>query len=138
MSLKPLFAAALALGVLASGQAEARSSHTCTLEAVSPSGTNPVHVGQQFGFTVQVIQWPTFGPHPPISYKPYEVIFHGTRNGVMDTGSGQHLMNAPLNFPETTLATNPGGIAGNYLRYALIYKDGQFICSTNTVSIGLL
>ena len=137
MSLKPLFAALLALGALASGQTEANSPYTCTLKAVSPSGTNPVHVGQQFGFTVKV-SFVDFGPPPPPSIKPFAVVFHGTRNGVPDTGSGQHLMNAPSNFPETVMTYNPGGIAGNYLRYALIYRDGQFVCSTNTVSLGLL
>lgn len=137
MSLKPLFAAMLAFGALASGQAEAYSPFTCTLKAESPSGANPVPVGQQFGFTVQV-SFVDFGPPPPISFKPFAVVFHGTRNGVPDTGSGQYLMNAAGNYPETVLNTNPGGIAGNYLRYALIYRDGQFVCSTNTVSIGLL
>lgn len=137
MSLKPLFATALALGVLASGQAEAYSSYHCTLEAVSPSGTDPVHVGQQFGFTVEV-SFVDIGPPPPITLKQFAVVFHGTKNGVPDTGSGQHLMDAPANYPETVLATNPGGIAGNYLRYALIYRNGQFVCSTNTVGLGLL
>ena len=137
MSLKPLFAAALALGALASGQAEAHVPYACTLKAESPSGTHPVHVGQQFGFTVEV-SYVDMGPPPPPSFKPFAVVFHGTRNGVPDTGSGQHLMNAPGNHPETAMTYNPGGIAGDYLRYALIYRDGQFVCSTNTVSLGLL
>ncbi len=79
MRLKPLLAAILALGGLASGQAMA--NYTCTLGFVSPSGTNPVHVGQQFGFSV-LVSFVDFGPYPPISYKPFEVHFHGTRNGV--------------------------------------------------------
>ena len=137
MTLKPLLIALLALGGLASGQASA--NYTCTLEFVSPSGTNPIRVGQQFGFTVQVsyLEPGPPAPYPPAT-KPFAVIFHGTRNGVWDTGSGQHLMNAPSNYPETTLSYNPGGIAGNYIRYATIYRNGVFICSTNSVYGGLL
>ena len=135
MTLKPLLVALLALGGLASGQASA--NYSCTLGFVSPSGTNPVHVGQQFGFSV-LVSFVDFGPPPPISIKPFEVHFHSTRNGVWDTGSGQHLANVAGNYEETIMSYNPGGVAGNYIRYATIYRDGQFICSTNSVYAGLL
>lgn len=135
MKLKPLFAAALALAALAAGPASA--SYTCTLSFISPSGTNPVHVGQAFGFGVEV-SFLDFGPYPPPSFKPFEVVFHGTRNGVWDTGSGQHLANVAGNYPETIMSYNPGGVAGNYVRYATIHRDGQFVCSTNSVYAGLL
>lgn len=135
MRLKPLLAAVLALGGLTSGQAFA--SYNCTLGFVSPSGTNPVHVGQQFGFSV-LVSYVDFGPRPTYPPKEFAVVFHGTRNGVWDTGNGQHLMDVAGNREETMLATNPGGIAGDYIRYATIFRNGQFVCSTNSVYAGLL
>ena len=131
-----LFAALLALGGIAAGDAVAYSPYTCTLDVVVPSGYNPVPVGQQYGFRVQ-ISFVDFGPPPPVTYEPFQVVYHGTRNGVNDTGSGQYLHNAPGNYPKTVMAYNPGGVAGNYVRYALIYRNGQFICSTNSVYVGL-
>ena len=121
MTLKPLLVALLALGGLASGQASA--NYSCTLGFVSPSGTNPVHVGQQFGFSV-LVSFVDFGPYPPITIKPFEVHFHGTRNGVWDTGSGQHLANVAGNYEETIMSYNPGGVAGNYIRYARNLPEG--------------
>lgn len=29
------------------------------------------------------------------------------------------------------MSYNPGGVAGNYIRYTTIYRNGQFVCSTN-------
>lgn len=133
MTLKSLFATVLMLGGLASGQALA--SYQCTLGVDSAS--NPVPVGQPYSVSVH-ISFVDFGPYPPPSYKPFAVVFHGTRNGVWDTGSGQHLFNAAGNYTEVVGTYNPGGVAGDYIRYALIYRDGQFICSTNSVYIGLL
>ena len=137
MKLKPMFVAVLALSGIAAGDAAAYSPYTCTLEFLSPSGYNPVPVGYEFGYRV-TISFVDFGPYPPITYEPFEVVYHGTRNGVPDTGSGQHLHNAPGNYPKTVMTYNPGGVAGNYVRYALIYRNGQFICSTNSVYAGLL
>lgn len=126
--------AVLALGGLSA--APAMASYTCTLQVENPSGYDPVPVGQPYGFTV-MISFVDVGPAPPPTYEPFAVVYHGTRNGVNDTGSGQYLHNAPGNYPKTVMTYNPGGVAGNYIRYALIYRNGQFICSTNSVYVGL-
>jgi hypothetical protein len=155
MKFKPLFVAVLALGGLAvATQATAAISSGSDGSAYLPDtqwsdGTfncsldfvgylNPVPVGWPFGFTVS--NWfLDFGPPAPPnpSYKPIQVVFHGTKNGVTDTGSGQHLLNAPLNLSETGMMDNPGGIAGNYIRYAKLYLNGQHICTTNSVYVVL-
>jgi hypothetical protein len=159
MKLKPLFFALLALGgMTVAAQATALSSgsdgstnlpdtqwsggsYECSLDFVGY--LNPVPVGWPFGFTVSNTHLfldfgPSLPPNPPDpSYKPIQVVFHGSKNGVTDTGSGQHLLNASKNLPETGWMDNPGGIAGNYIRYAKLYLDGQHICTTNSVSVVL-
>ncbi len=125
-----LFTTVLALGGFAASQADA---YTCTLESITSA---PVPVGQEFGFAV-LVSFVDVGPAPPLSYKPFEAVFHGTKDGVWDTGSGQHLMNVAGNHIEYLIATNPGGIAGNYLRFATIFLDGVLVCSTNSVSVVL-
>lgn len=135
MKLKLAMAAVAAACSLLAGQAAAYSPTQCTLELVSDY--NPIPVGQSYGLRV-TISFVDFGPLPPPSYEPFAVVYHGTRDGVPDTGSGQYLHNAPGNSPKTVTTYNPGGIPGTYLRYALIYRNGQFVCSTNTILAGLL
>jgi hypothetical protein len=155
MKLRHLFVAILALGGMAvAAQATAALSSgsdgstnlpdtqwsdgtfLCNLDVVAYF--NPVPVGWPFGFTVSN-GFLDFGPNAPPnpSYKPIQVVFHGSKNGVPDTGSGQYLMNAPLNLSETGWMDNPGGIAGNYVRYAKLYLNGQHICTTNSVFVVL-
>jgi opacity protein-like surface antigen len=134
MKLKSLCLAALIACGMSAGQAAAYSPYTCTLRHI---GTNPVGLGQSYGYALR-ISFVDFGPLPPPSYKPFQVVFHGTKNGVPDTGSGQYLWNAAGNYTEQLMTYNPGGVAGNYVRYALIYRDGHFICSTNSVYQTLL
>lgn len=109
----------------------------CSLDFVGYA--NPVPVGWSFGFTVSNA-FLDFGPTPPPNpqYKPIQVVFHGSKNGVTDTGSGQYLLNAPLNLPETGMMDNPGGLTGSYVRYAKLYLNGQHICTTNSVLVVLI
>jgi hypothetical protein len=128
---KTLFVALLALGGLAAGPAAAR---TCTLELIT-SG-NPIAVGQSYTLKVTFVRGVDFGPPPPPDY-PYQVIFHGTRDGVRDTGNGEYFMNVLANgTPSTVSSYNPGGIAGQYMRYAEIRMPppyNQVMCYTNVI-----
>lgn len=135
MKLKFAIAAILAAGSLSAGQAAAYTPFHCTLELISDF--NPIPVGQPYSLRVK-ISFVDFGPLPPPTYEPFEVVYHGTRNGVSDTGNGQYMHNAPGNYPKTVTTYNPGGVAGNYIRYALIYRNGQFVCSTNAIYADLL
>ncbi len=135
MKLKSLCMAALVLCGMSAGQAAAASPYNCQLRHVG--AYNPVPVGEAYGYALR-ISFVDFGPLPPSSYKPFQVFFHGTKNGVPDTGNGQYLFNAAGNYTERVMTYNPGGLTGNYVRYALIYRDGQFICSTNSVYQTLL
>jgi hypothetical protein len=133
---KTLFVALLALGGLAAGPAAAR---TCTLELNAKSST--IAVGQSYSLTVRFVRGVDFGPPPPPNY-PYQVIFHGTRDGVWDTGSGQYLMDVLANgTPSTVSSYNPGGIAGQYMRYAEIRMPppyNQTMCYTNVIIANFL
>jgi len=131
---KTLLFTALALCSLPAGQALAYDYY-CSLKVNSVQ--NPVAVGQPFGFSVR-LSFVDFGPPPPISIKPYAVVFHGTKNGIPDTGSGQHLINIAGNYTEQLNTYNPGGMTGYYIRYAKIYLNGQLLCTTNSVSLSLL
>lgn len=136
MKHKALFLALLALGGLAAGPAAAR---TCTLELNAKSST--IAVGQSYSLTVTFLRGVDFGPPPPPSY-PYQVIFHGTRDGVWDTGSGQYLMDVLANgTPSTVSSYNPGGIPGQYMRYAEIRMPppyNQVMCYTNVIIANFL
>jgi hypothetical protein len=130
---KTMFVALLALGALAAGPVAAR---TCTLQLIA--GNSPITVGQSYGLSVTFERGVDFGPPPPARY-PYQVIFHGTRNGVWDTGSGEHLMNVINNSTSTIWGYNPGGIPGQYMRYAEIRMwNGQWMCNTNAIFVNLL
>jgi hypothetical protein len=136
MKRKALFLAILALGGLAAGPVAA---HTCTLELITSGKV--IAVGQSYSLKVTFLRGIDFGPPPPLDYQ-YQVIFHGTRNGVSDTGSGQHLMNVLANGTPSTVTTwNPGGVAGQYVRYAEIRMPppyNQTMCYTNVISATLL
>lgn len=136
MKRKTLFLAVLALAGLAAGPAAAR---TCTLELNAKSST--IAVGQSYSLTVTFQRGIDFGPPPPPNY-PYQVIFHGTRDGVWDTGSGQYLMDVLANgTPSTVSSYNPGGIAGQYMRYAEIRMPppyNQTMCYTNVIIANFL
>lgn len=130
MKLKALCFAALALcGVLA-GPAAAQS---CSLELTTNS--DPIRVGQSYGLTVRYDIGVDFGPPPPLDYQ-YQVIFHGTRDGVPDTGGGQYLMNVISGTPSSVWTYNPGGIPGQYMRYAEIRMPPPYnhpVCYTNAI-----
>ncbi len=131
MKRKCLFLVLLVLGGLFAGPAAAR---TCTLELITSN--NPIAVGQSYTLKVTFLRGIDFGPLPPPDY-PYQVIFHGTRNGVWDTGNGEYFMNVLANgTPSTVSSYNPGGIAGQYMRYAEIRMPppyNQVMCYTNVI-----
>lgn len=146
MKLKSLFIAALALGGLAAGQVSAQNtekepphpnigSANCTLAATHYA----VPVGQPFSYAVRA-SFVDFSPLPPPTYRPFTVVFYGTKNGVSDIGPGgeTYPSNIPGNYTTTlTGYYNTGTVTGNYFRYALIYKNGQLFCVTNGINVTL-
>lgn len=135
MKLKALCFAAFALCAMAAGPVAAR---TCTLELLTSS--NPIAVGQPYSLKVTFLRGVDFGPLPPPNY-PYQVIFHGTRDGVWDTGSGEYFMDVVNGVPSTVSSYNPGGIPGQYMRYAEIRMPppyNQTMCYTNVIIANFL
>jgi hypothetical protein len=147
MKLKSLLIAALALGGLAAGQASAQNSEKdaplypnigsadCTLAA---SHYN-VPVGQSYSYLVRV-SFTDFSPLPPPTYRPFTVVFYGTKNGVSDIGPGgeTYPSNVPGNYATVLPGYfNTGAFTGSYVRYARIYRNGQLFCVTNAVSMSL-
>ena len=142
MKLKSLFIAALALGSLAAGQATAQDSEknsptypNCSLAA----SHSYVPIGQSYNYSIRVL-FPDFSPLPPPTFRPFTVVFYGTKNGVSDIGPEGETY--PSNIPGNHTAIlpgyyNTGAFAGNYVRYALIYRDGQLFCVTNAIGISL-
>jgi hypothetical protein len=81
-----------------------------------------------------------FSPLPPPTYRPFTVVFHGTKNGVSDIGpEGEtYPENVPGNYATVLPGyLNTGAFAGNYLRYARIYRNGQLFCVTNAIGMTL-
>jgi hypothetical protein len=147
MKLKLSFIAALMLGSLAAGQVAAQSdekedsSHPnigaafCTLAA----SHHYVPVGQSYSYQVR-ISFVDFSPLPPPTFRPFTVVFHGTKNGMSDIGpEGEtYPSNVPGNYATTLPGYfNTGAFTGNYLRYARIYRNGQLFCVTNAITMTL-
>jgi hypothetical protein len=132
MKFKSILMSALLLSGLMAGHA---SAVTCTLSVSS----NYIPVGQPFTFGVYINPGLLPGPLPPPSFRPYSVVFYGTKNGVSDIPAGGETYPAlfPNYYSTLTGYGNPGGFSGNYLRYALIYANGQLACVTNSVSVTL-
>jgi hypothetical protein len=142
MKLKSLLIAALALAGLAAGQASAQDSEknspnypNCSLAA----SHSYVPVGQSYNYSIRV-SFVDFGPLPGPTFRPFTVVFYGTKNGVSDIGPEGETY--PSNIPGNYTAIlpgyyNTGAFAGNYMRYALIYKNGQLFCVTNAIGITL-
>jgi hypothetical protein len=147
MKLKSLLIAALALAGLAAGQASAQNSEKETLSHPN-TGTNlctlaasayTVQVGQSYSYSVR-ISFVDFGPPAPPTYRPFTVVFYGTKNGFSDIGPGGETYpgNAPGNYDAVLPGYfNTGAFTGDYQRYALIYRNGQLFCTTNTVKMTL-
>ncbi len=133
MKLKSIIMSALLLSGWVCGQASAAVS--CTLSASS----SYIPLGQLFTLGVNINPGLLPGPLPPPTYRPFTVIFYGTKNGVSDIPAGGETYPALFPYYYSTLTGygNPGGLSGNYLRYALIYKDGQLFCVTNSVNVTL-
>ena len=147
MKLKSLFIAVLALSGLAAGQATAQDSEKdppshpnigsadCSLAA----SHSYVPIGQSYNYSIRV-SFVDFGPLPPPTFRPFTVVFYGTKNGVSDIGPEGETY--PSNIPGNHTAIlpgyyNTGAFAGNYVRYALIYRNGQLFCVTNAIGISL-
>ena len=147
MKLKSLFIAALALSGLAAGQATAQDSEKdlanysnigfadCSLAA----SHHHVPVGQSYSYSIRV-SFPDFGPFPPPTFRPFTVVFFGTKNGVSDIGPEGETY--PSNIPGNHTAIlpgyyNTGAFTGSYVRYARIYRDGQLFCVTNAIGMTL-
>lgn len=147
MTLKSTLIAALALGALATAPAFAQSSGKdapshpnigstdCTLAA----SHHVVPVGEAYSYQIR-ISFVDFSPLPPPTYRPFTVVFHGTKNGVSDIGPEGETY--PNNVPgnHTTVLPgyfNTGAFAGTYLRYARIYRNGQLFCVTNAIGMTL-
>lgn len=111
---------------------DAKATYRCGLE-VSPGF---VLVGQWYSFQVW-INFVDFGPPAAPSSKPFEVIFHGTRDGRPDTFGGEHLLNIAGNYREEIGGYNEGGYGGLYMRYAEIRRNGVPVCITNSVYVEL-
>jgi hypothetical protein len=111
---------------------EASADVTCSL-SVNPWPV--VGVGQFFSYGIDIVNPFAFGPWPPTT-----LVFFGTKNGVTDTPPGGE--QAPFGIlcaghSDLTGYQNPGGISGTYVRYAVIYANGQFYCATNPVTVVL-
>ncbi len=147
MKLKFLFSAVLALGCLAAGQVSAQDSEKdppghpnigsahCSLAA----SHFYVPVGQSYSYSIRV-SFPDFSPLPPPTFRPFTVVFFGTKNGVSDIGPGgeTYPSNIPGNHPAVLPGYfNTGAFTGSYVRYARIYRNGQLFCTTNTISMSL-
>jgi hypothetical protein len=133
MKFKSMLMSALLLSGLMVGHANAATTG-CSL-SVSQSY---VAVGQTFSYGVTIFELLP-GPFPPPSYKPYTVVFYGSKNGVSDIPASGETYPATFARGSHTLTGygNPGGYSGNYLRYAVIYKEGQYFCVTNSVNVTL-
>ncbi len=147
MKLKSLFIAALMLGGLAAGQASAQNSEKdppghpnigsadCSLAASHYS----VPAGQSYSYSIRV-SFVDFSPLPPPTVRPFTVVFYGTKNGVSDIGpEGEtYPSNIPGNYPAVLPGyLNTGAFTGSYVRYALIYRNGQLFCVTNSIDMSL-
>lgn len=132
MKIKSMLMSALLLSGLMAGHA---SATTCALSASS----SYISVGQSFTLGVFINPGLLPGPYPTPYFRPYTVVFYGTKNGVSDIpASGETYPAAIPNYYSTlTGYGNPGGYSGNYLRYALIYANGQVVCVTNSVNVTL-
>ncbi len=131
MKIKSMLATALLLTGLIGADANAV---TCTLKA----STSYVPIGQPFSYRIGILGT-QFGPVPPATVRPYTVVFFGTKNGVSDISSSGETYPATFPFGYSTLTgyANVGGFTGNYVRYALIYREGLLQCVTNAVGITL-
>jgi hypothetical protein len=147
MKLKSLLIASLALGGLFTGQASAQKSEMdaqshpnigsadCSLAA----SHYYVPVGQSYSYSIRV-SFADFSPLPPPTFRPFTVVFFGTKNGVSDIGPGgeTYPSNIPGNHPAVLPGYfNTGAFTGSYVRYARIYRDGQLFCVTNSINMSL-
>jgi hypothetical protein len=136
MKRKQAIAAALLLSAF--GATSAQADEYCSLSVSSWY----VPVGASFSFDVNIGAKILPGPLPPNGigyYAPLTVVFHGTKNGVWDTGPNGWQHPSTVGFGTSTLTGygNPasGGFGGQYDRYAFVYdRFGNFYCSTNSVS----
>ncbi len=105
---------------------------TCSL-SVNPSPV--VGVGVFFSYGFDITDWVDFGPLPATT-----IVFFGTKNGVTDTPPGGESYSVGSYYTgHFTMSgfQNPGGIGGTYVRYAVLYRAGQFYCATNPVTVVL-
>ena len=147
MKLKSLLIAALALAGLAAGQASAQDSEK---EAPGHPNIGSAHcslaashyyvpVGQSYSYSIRV-SFVDFSPLPPPTFRPFTVVFFGTKNGVSDIGPGgeTYPSNIPGNHPAVLPGYfNTGAFTGSYVRYARIYRGGQLFCVTNSIDMSL-
>jgi hypothetical protein len=129
--LKSISAAALLVGMVATGNAQANAE--CSLSISS----NSVAVGQSFSFNVSINEvLPS--PLPPPNHPMYQVYFYGVnerQNPYSYTWIGPEAVANDLPMGGGTLSGyyNPGGIYGVYTRYAAVYSGPRFVCVTNWV-----
>jgi hypothetical protein len=126
----------LVTGFLVSAFATVKAHADCSL-TIQPSPFVPR--GQFYSYGLQLTDG--FGPPPPPSVV-FTVVFHGTKNGVVDTppagefypgtfGLGTHNLTGFQNPPA-------GGLTGQYVRFAFIYdQSGNLTCVTNPVVVTL-
>jgi hypothetical protein len=105
---------------------------TCSL-SIHPGPV--IGVGQSYSYGLDITNWVDFGPLPATT-----VVFFGTKNGVSDIPPSGELYPAFVNYTghsELGGYQNPGGISGFYVRYAVLFRAGQFYCATNPVTVVL-
>ena len=130
---RTMFLVAMLMFAFAFAAREASADVTCSL-SVNPWPV--IGVGQFFTFGIDINHDPNpFGPFPTTT-----VVFFGTKNGVTDTPPGGENYPFPIWYvghSDLSGYQNPGGITGTYVRYALIFAQGQFLCATNPVTVVL-
>jgi hypothetical protein len=136
MKLKCVTAIVLLMGTLASVAAHANP--ICTLGVNQPT----VAVGQPYSFNLYIFRT-QFSPVPPAGFPQFRVVYYGFKDGINDLPNGWEYPNlAPLGASSQGGYFNPGGLSGNYYRYAVIYdtlfgKPSGPLCVTNGVSVTL-
>jgi hypothetical protein len=125
-----------------SSAAHAQPEAYCWLGLNLGYGVTEVPVGGTFSFSTVFVRLIDFSPPPPPDFPRFRVVFYGTRDGVNDLPNGfEHPGLVASGWQTLTGYGNPGGISGEYRRYALVYDvlSGATtpMCRTNEVAARL-
>ncbi len=139
LKLKAILSTCIFMLAYAAGNAKADSACDLYVAYQYYNFGQPFYPGESFSYNIDIRQHLFPGPiNPNADYNHFSIVFHGT--GISPSTGEPYPGTYPKGFHNLGGFYNPGGVAGSYERYAVVYwpNNGGVYCTTNTVTVVLM